>query len=219
MGWGTGMDATYDVVADGYFAFLNCYDMQVYSVGKGPSAMTVEAPKISVELGKSLVITGTVTDIAAGTKQKVQAARFPNGVPAVSDESMSAWMEYVYMQKPRPMDTVGVPITISVVDANGNYRDIGTTTSDADGFFSYDWMPDIPGKYIVYASFAGSESYWPSHDVTAFVVDPAAPTPVPTEALNLQSTADMYILPGIVAIITAIGIGFALTILMIKRKP
>ena len=49
----------------------------------------------------------------------------PHGVPAVSDDSMSAWMEYVYMQKPRPTDTIGVPVTISVIDANGNYRQIG----------------------------------------------------------------------------------------------
>ncbi len=41
-----------------------------------------------------------MVDISAGTKQAEQAARFPNGVPVVADESMSAWMEYVYMQKP-----------------------------------------------------------------------------------------------------------------------
>ena len=125
----------YDIVADGYFLYLNCYDMQVYSVGKGPSAMTVTAsPKVST-LGSSVIIEGTVTDIAAGTKQDEQAARFPNGVPAVSDASQEAWMEYVYMQKPRPTDTTGVPVTLSVVDSNGNYREIGTTTSDADGFY------------------------------------------------------------------------------------
>ena len=90
-------------------------------------------------------------------------------------------MEYVYMQKPRPTDTTGVPITLSVVDSNGNYREIGTTTSDADGFFAFNWKPDIDGQYTVYASFGGSESYWPSHAVTAFAVDPAAPTPAPTE--------------------------------------
>ncbi len=81
MGWATGMDATYDRVADGYFVFLNTYDMKVYTVGKGPSQLTVEAPKAGIELGKSVVISGTITDISAGTNQKEQAARFPNGVP------------------------------------------------------------------------------------------------------------------------------------------
>ena len=75
--------------------------MQIYCFGKGPSATTVTAsPKVSVN-GDSVLVEGTVIDTAAGTKQNEQAARFPNGVPAVSDASMSAWMEYVYMQKPR----------------------------------------------------------------------------------------------------------------------
>jgi outer membrane protein assembly factor BamB len=123
--------------ADGYLVFLNDYDHQIYSVGKGPSAMTVTAPDLSAQIGQSITLKGTVLDIASGTNQNEQAARFPNGVAAVSDASMSAWMEYVYMQKPRPTDATGVPVTLSVVDANGNYRDIGATTTNADGFFSF----------------------------------------------------------------------------------
>jgi len=220
MGWGTGMYVGQsDIIAEGCFIYLNCYDMQLYTVGKGPSSMTVEAPKAAIEMGKSLIISGSVTDISAGTKQNEQAARFPNGVPAVSDESMSAWMEYVYMQKPRPTDATGVPIALSVVDANGNYREIGTTTSDADGFYSYQWTPDIEGKYTVYASFVGSESYWPSHAVTAFAVDPAPATPTPTQQ-PIASVADTYILPGIIGIIVAILIvGVVLALLMIKKRP
>jgi hypothetical protein len=128
-------------------------------------------------------------------------------------------MEYVYMQKPRPTDATGVPIALSVVDANGNYREIGTTTSDADGFYSYQWTPDIEGKYTVYASFVGSESYWPSHAVTAFAVDPAPATPTPTQQ-PIASVADTYILPGIIGIIVAILIvGVVLALLMIKKRP
>jgi outer membrane protein assembly factor BamB len=221
MGWGTGMYVGQsDIIAEGCFIYLNCYDMQIYSVGKGPSSMTVEAPKAAIELGKSLVISGTVTDISAGTKQKEQAARFPQGVPAISDESQSAWMEYVYMQKPRPTDATGVPIVLSVVDANGNYREIGTTTSDADGFFAFNWKPDIEGQYTVYASFGGSESYWPSHAVTAFAVDPAAATPAPTAtpqtdiATNASLMTTMAI--GVIAIIVAIAI---VGLLLLRKRP
>jgi hypothetical protein len=167
-------------VADGVLTYWNNYDQAVYAVGKGPSEMTTYISQDVVPQGSSVLIKGTVMDISAGTKQKEQAARFPLGVPAISDASQSEWMEYVYMQKPRPTSATGVEVTLSVVDANGNYRTIGTTTSDADGFFSFSWMPDIQGKYTVYASFTGSESYWPSHAVTAFNVDPAAATPVPT---------------------------------------
>ncbi|TFH24480.1 hypothetical protein E4G67_01935 [Candidatus Bathyarchaeota archaeon] len=205
-------------VADGYAVYLNAYDMTLYSVGKGPSKMTLSMTNDVIQSGSSVMIKGTITDISAGSKQAEQAARFPNGVPAVSDASQGSWMEYVYMQKPRPMDTTGVPIVLSVVDSNGNYRDIGTTTSDADGFFAFNWMPDIEGQYTVYASFAGSESYWPSHVVTAFSVDPAAPTPAPTQA-PAELTTEMYFVPAVAGILVAIAIGFAITILVLRKRP
>ncbi len=104
--------------------------------GKGPSALTVTAPDLAAASGQPVVIRGTITDISAGTKQDEQAARFPNGVPAMSDASMGDWMEYVYMQKPIPMSATGVPVSIDVLDSNGNFRNIGTATSDANGVFS-----------------------------------------------------------------------------------
>ena len=206
-------------VADGFLVYTNLYDMQVYCFGKGPSAINVEAPTADIMEGSGLVIRGSVTDIAAGTKQNEQAARFPNGVPVVSDASQSAWMEYVYMQKPRPTNTTGVPVTISVTDANGNFREIGNVTTN-DGFFSLNWKPDIPGQYTVYASFAGTESYWPSHALTSFAVDAAAPTPTPTaiSQANLATTADLmtYLAIGVTAIIIAIAI---VGILLLRKRP
>ena len=127
--------------------------------------MTVDAAPGSITVGSSLVIKGTVTDIAAGTTQDEQAARFPNGVPAVSDASQSAWMEYVYMQKPRPTNVTGVPVELSVVDANGNYRSIGTTTSDADGFFSLTGHQTSRQIHSV-CFLCWQNSYCPSHAVT-----------------------------------------------------
>jgi hypothetical protein len=220
MGWGTGMYVGQsDIVADGFFVFLNCYDMQIYSVGKGPSATTVTAPNAGLTFGQSLVISGSVMDISAGTQQNEQAARFPYGVPAVSDESMNAWMEYVYMQKPKPTNATGVEVTLSVVDSNNNYRPIGTTISDADGFFHYTWTPDIPGDYTVIATFAGSESYWPSHAEAAFTVmqeAEATPAPTPTPA----SMSETYFLPSVAGIIVAIAIvGAVLVLLLLRKRP
>jgi outer membrane protein assembly factor BamB len=206
-------------VADGTLIYWNNYDHQVYAIGKGPSAMTVEAPMTASPLGSSLVIRGTITDVSAGTEQAEQAARFPNGVPAVSDESMSNWMEYVYMQKARPTNTTGVPISIDVVDANDNYRNIGTTISDSSGAFSYQWTPDIEGKYTVIATFAGSESYYPAFAETSFAVDPALATPEPTEVSDTSSTADLYLVPGIIGIIIAIVIVGVVLLLAIRKRP
>ncbi len=205
-------------IADGYFTYLNLYDHKIYTIGKGPSATTIDAPMAAITQGSSIVIRGTVTDIAAGTKQDEQSARFPDGVPAVSDESMSAWMPYVYMQKPRPDNAIGVPVSIDVIDSNGNLRNIGEPTSDANGFYSLQWTPDVPGKYTVIATFKGSESFWPSHAETAFAVDEAAPTQTPATPAP-QSVTDAYFVPAVAGIIIAIVIGFAATILLLRKRP
>ena len=206
-------------VADSTLVYWNNYDHQVYAVAKGPTTMTIEAPKAAVSLDQSLMITGTVMDISAGTEQEEQSRRFPNGVPCVSEESMPAWMEYVYMQKLRPHNATGVEVSIDVVDANGNYRNLGTTTSNADGVYSLHWMPDISGKYTVTATFVGSEGYWPSHASTAFAVDEAAPTPAPTAA-PAESVADMYFVPAVAGIIVAIVIvGLMLALLLLRKRP
>jgi hypothetical protein len=204
-------------IADGIIALFNTYDNQIYGIGKGPSQTTVTAsPKVS-EFGDSILIEGTVNDISAGTQDSRITARFPNGVAAVSDDSMNDWMLYVYMQFQRPTNATGVDVTLSVVDSNGNYRDIGTTAADSDGSFSFNWKPDIEGKYTVYASFVGSKSYWPSYALTAFNVDPA-PTPAPT-AMALQSTADLYFVPAIAGLFVFVAIIGVVIILVLKKRP
>ena len=205
-------------VADGYLVAYNSYDSQIYTYGKGPSQITVSAPQTSIDSGKSLIISGSITDISAGTTDADRSARFPNGVGCVSDDSQTDWMAYVYMQQPKPTNATGVPVTLSVVDANGNYRTIGTTTSTTEGYYTYTWTPDISGTYVVYANFGGSESYWPSTAVSSFVVDePAAPTAAPTQ--QPVSVADQYFLPGIAAVIVVIVIVGALIILMQRKHP
>ena len=106
---------------------------RIYAMGKGPSKTTVTAPNLGAAPGQSVLIAGKVTDISPGTTDARIALRFPNGVPAVSDASQSQYMLYVYKQFEMPTNATGVPVTISVVDANGNFREIGTTTSDSSG--------------------------------------------------------------------------------------
>jgi len=205
-------------VADGFSTYFNGYDNQIYTLGKGPSATTVTAPDLAAASGQKVVIRGTVTDISAGTAQKTQQARFPNGVACASDASMKSWMEYVYMQKAMPTSFVGVPVSINVIDSNGNYRNIGSATTDASGTYSFSWLPDITGDFTVIATFTGTNGYWPSYAETSFTVDPAAPTPTPVPT-QVSSMADTYILPGIAAIIVVIAIGFAVTILVLRKRP
>jgi hypothetical protein len=202
-------------VADGYLVTLNSYDSRIYSIGKGPSALRITAPDLAAASGQPVVIRGTIIDICAGTKQDEQAARFPNGVPAMSDASMGDWMAYVYMQKPIPMSATGVPISIDVLDSNGNFRNIGTVTSDANGVFSLTWKPDIEGTYGVFATFAGTNSYYPSHAETSFAVMGATPTPSPQPVAAVPAPVEMYFVGSTIAIIIAVAIA---TLLIIKKK-
>ncbi|MCW3984219.1 MAG: PQQ-binding-like beta-propeller repeat protein [Candidatus Bathyarchaeota archaeon] len=206
-------------IADGYATWFNGLDNQIYSVGRGPSAMTVSAPNLAAQAGQKVVIRGTVTDISAGTTQSEQAARFPNGVPVASDASMKDWMGYVYQQKPCPTSFTGVEVTINVLDANGNYRSIGTTTTDAYGVYSLSWLPDIPGDYRVIATFAGTKGYWPSSAETSFTVSEPEPSATPI-ATPEPTAADLYFVPAIVGLFVAIiVVGLLLALLLLRKRP
>ena len=84
------------------------------------------------------------------------------GTAAVSDASMDTWMDYLHEQQPFPANDTGVQVTLSALDPNGNFVTIGTATTDLTGQYSFGWTPTISGKYTIVASFAGSQSYYPS---------------------------------------------------------
>jgi outer membrane protein assembly factor BamB len=201
-------------ISDGVMVTLNAYDNQIYAYGKGPTKVTVTAPDTAYPVGTPMVIRGTVTDISAGTQQDAVAMNFPNGLPAIADESMSAWMEYVYMQQPCPTNATGVEVTIDAVDPNGNFINIGTATSDAYGGFGYAWKtPDVPGKYAIIATFSGSESYWSSYAET-FAVVTEAPAATPTPTPLVLPPYESYTIGAAVAVIIAI----AIAVLLLYRR-
>jgi outer membrane protein assembly factor BamB len=178
--WSLSGNLVTTAIADGYLMCESGYDNRLYCIGKGPSAITATASPKVISLGNWVQIEGSVTDISAGTTQSEQQARFPNGVPAIADEHMGAWMEYVYMQKPKPENAEGVPVKIQIVDPNGEYAWIGTTTSDAEGNYVYSFIPQLKGIYTVIATFDGSESYWGSETTTYLTVGDA-PLPYPSD--------------------------------------
>ncbi len=169
-------------IADGALTAVNAYDNQIYSIGKGPSKVTVDAPMSGVITGGAVTIRGTVTDQSPGmTALGIPAA----GTPAIADEYMSEWMGYLYQQKPIPMNAIGVPVTLTALDANGNPTEIGTVTSDVSGNFGIDWVPSAIGAYQIIATFNGTESYGDSFATTYISVGSAdggqaTPTPTPT---------------------------------------
>ncbi len=160
------------VVADGSLVAFNNYDSRIYCFAKGPSAVSVSASPKVASAGSSVLIEGTVIDKAVGTTESEQSARFPNGVPAISDDYMGPWMEYVYMQKPLPTNATGVPVRLQAMFSNGTVIDIGRVTSDIMGHFEYAWNPDTADTYKILATFEGSNSYWPSSEQCGLSVGP-----------------------------------------------
>jgi hypothetical protein len=209
-------------ISDGYLVALNYYDNSVYCYGIGPSATTVTAdPKVSIH-GNSVLIEGTVTDQSPGGKQDSSGNLiFPlKGTPAIADEYMGKWMEYLYAQRPMPSDAKGVEVSLTTIDPNGNCYNLGNTTSDITGKFGLSFTPEVPGTYQITATFAGSKSYGPSFATTYITVDEASPAITPQEAPVNTSIADMYFVPAIIGVIMAIVIvGALLAILMIKKRP
>jgi outer membrane protein assembly factor BamB len=206
------------VIGDSILVFQDTYEGRIYAVGKGPSYTQVSAsPKISTN-GESVLIEGSVTDISPGTEKYALKARFPQGVPAVSDESQSQWMKYVYMQFSKPTNTTGVPVSLDTLDPNGNYIHIGNTISDASGKFCYQWIPEVPGKYTVYASFPGSNSYYSSTSETFIAVEEIDATVAPTEQPQ-ASVADTYFVPAVAGLFIAIILLGALMIVLQRKHP
>jgi hypothetical protein len=158
-----------------------------------------------------------VTDISPGTKQTQQAANFPQGVPVSSDASMGDWMGYIYQQKPLPTNFAGVAVSLDAMDPNGNLVHIGDATTAANGLFHYTWTPpNVPGDYVITASFAGTNGYWPSSTSTAMNVASEHPTPAPTSTSQPASMTDTYVLGSAIAIIIVILIIGAL---LLRKRP
>ena len=220
-GWFGGMSPTSSniMMADGILVGLNFFDNQLYAFGKGPSATTVSAsPKVSV-YGSKVVVEGTVTDQSpVGRRDISGAVQVPlKGTPAISDEDMAAWMEYLFMQQACPTDAKGVDVVLSVLDPNNNVYEIGRTTSDYTGVFGFEFEPLVPGMYQVTATFEGSNAYGPSSATTYLTVEEAPAATAPPTAPP-EGVADAYFVPAIAGIIAAIVVIGIVIILMLRKR-
>lgn len=201
-------------VVYGYMLSFNAYDNSIYCFGRGQTATTVETAPV-INNNAKMLITGTVTDQSPGQTCLGIPAK---GTPAVSDASMARWMEYLYMQMPKPTNATGVPVTLSVTDPNNNYFVIGTTVTDTNGQYSYVYTPDVPGIYKITASFAGSNSYYSSSEQIQVAFDmPTGPTAEPTA--QPQSAADLYFVPAIAGLFVLVIIVLVMLVLMMRKRP
>ncbi len=205
-------------IADGELMGWNGYDGQIYAFGLGPSKTTITAPNVGVTTATPITVSGRVTDISAGTKQDAVAANFPQGLPCVSDASMTQFMEAVYEQQPMPTNTTGVPVTIFVTDSNHNTRAITTTTTSAAGDYGITWTPEIPGNFTITATFAGTQSYYGSSATTYLYASATAPTQAPTASPLSMTTTQNTIMYGFAAIVVVIVVCVAILAILMQRK-
>jgi outer membrane protein assembly factor BamB len=202
------------LIGDSIIATQDTYNQQIYGVGKGASQTTVTSMTSAVAHDTPVIISGSVLDISPGTSDSSITLRFPNGVPAVSDASMSAWMLYVYKQFEQPMNATGVAVSIDAVDPNGNYVHLGDATTDSSGHYSLVVTPQNTGTYTVYVTFAGTNGYYGSFAETTVAVQEAAQaTATPTPIAN--PPYELYTIGSAVAIIVAL----AVAVLLLRKKP
>jgi hypothetical protein len=206
---GSSLPVTY-----GYMLSFNAYDNQVYCYGKGQTQTTVETSTV-YNAPNQLQISGTVTDQSPGqTCLGIPAA----GTPAIDDAYQSRWMEYLYMQSPKPTNATGVPVTLSYIDSNNNTFTIGNTRTDINGQYSYVFTPNIDGPYTIIASFAGSNSYFSSTAQTKMTyMSPA--TAAPTATQQPASMADVYFLPMSIIILVVLAIIAVMLAFVMRRRP
>lgn len=185
LGWMQAGWTNAPAVADGYLVTQNGYDNQIYCLGKGQTATTVNYSPV-IGSSNSVLIKGSVTDQSPGqTCLGIPAA----GTPAISDASMTAWMEYLYEQQPKPTNATGVIVTLTATGPNNNSITIGTVNSDIDGNYATTWTPPAPGIYTIKASFAGTNSYFSSYGTTQFAMVQASPAVTTQPTITSTPTA------------------------------
>jgi hypothetical protein len=121
-------------------------------------------------------------------------------------------MEYMFMDQGKPANAKGVPVTLSTLDPNGNFYEIGNTTSDINGNFGMTFTPDVPGDYQIFATFAGSKAYGAS-TASTYISVAEAPQATPTPTPPPPSNTDTYVIGFGTALIIVVAIGFAILIL------
>jgi len=202
-------------IVDGYLYFPATTG-DTYIFGKGKSATTVTASPKTIANGATVLIEGTVLD---------QSPAQP-GTPCVSKDSMTTQMSYLHLAY--PVDGIwhnetitGVPVTLSALDSNGTYYDIGTTTTNGyGGTYGLVWTPPKQDTYTVMANFVADDSYGSSMATTHLAVGPAPATNNNSGGSTNTVAPDytMTIIGGVIAVIIAVVIAVAIAILMLRKR-
>jgi outer membrane protein assembly factor BamB len=204
------------IIGDSVICGFSSYDNTIVAIGKGPSELSVMAEPKAIAKGTPVLIEGTVMDVSPGTKDAELSLRVADGVPAIADADQSAWMLYVYKQRPMPTNAMGVNVKIEAVTPNMESIYVGTTTSDLYGNYALSFKPEVEGVYTIIATFEGSNAYFGSTDTTYLNVGSvSSATPIEPEhpVTGVLTNEVLIILAVVVAAIVGIGAYW-----MLKRK-
>ncbi len=91
---------------------------------------------------------------------------------------------------------------------------IDDVINDMSGTYSFMWKPELNGKYVVTATFAGDSSYGSSYAETAIGVVEAAVTATPTSSSLQMPRLKPTLLQQALVIVIAIA-----TVLLLRRRP
>jgi len=200
--------------AGGVLLGVSTYSGYYYALGKGQTSTSVSAPTTAQPLGNAILLQGNVLDESPAQP----------GTPAVSDSSMSEWMDYLNMQNATLLNSPpmpqGVQVTLTALDPNNNTENIGTYTTNGHGNYYVNWTPPITGKYTITATFAGTGSYWPSSAQTGLLVT-TAPTTTTTTTVTTSSGVSATTLYAAIAavIVVIIVVAIVLVVLMLRKRP
>jgi hypothetical protein len=207
-----GSEPSIGPIVDGYL-HMPATNGMVYIIGKGKSTTTVTAPDVSVPLGTSFTIKGSVLDMSPAQP----------GTPCVdSGYSMTTQMNYLHLQY--PIDGIwhnetitGVPVTLSAIGSDGTYYDIGTATTDGYyGTFGMAWTPPKQDTYTIMANFAADASYGSSGAATSVTVGPA-PEEVVIPPATEPTDYSMLLYGVLAAVIIAIILGVVAVLLVLRK--
>ena len=176
--------------------------------------------------------TSTAVSVLAGSLQRDGRCRYQAmfwissaqpGTPAVSDSSMSEQMNYLHRQNATLLNSgytpQGVQVTLTAVDPNNNTIIIGTTTTDSAGNYYYNCVPPHIGIYKITATFAGTNSYWPSTAETGVTVTAAAATTTTQVTTTTSGVSTTTLYTAVIAIIIVLIVVAIALALFLRKRP
>ena len=135
---------------------------------------------------------------------------------------MSDWMDYLYFQKPKPMNAFGVPVQLMGMRVDdGTMVTIGEVYSDINGCYEKMWAPPTEGTWKILASFNGNDAYWGSNAETALgVVGSLAPAAQlePEQTTTTAAASSISTEIAIIAVVAIAAIIGAASYIALRRR-